>query len=144
MMEIGVDRRDDVVVLRPGGALDAAGSAELQERVTGLLDEGVRRVALDFVGVDGIGSAGIRLLLMLDTKLSGLGGGLALFRVGAGITRALQLARCVEKFTTEGSEDEAITRLRSVDQIESLSERALLLLGMAATRGSGPSDPQDG
>lgn len=134
MMDITVVQREDVAVLTPRGALDSSGANDLQERVTELLEAGERRLVVDCGQLETIGSAGIRLLLSLGTKLGGLGGALVLCAVGDGIRRALQLARCAEKFEMVSNEEAAVRLHAQKARMQRLSDDALSLLVSAEHR----------
>ncbi len=134
-MNITVEQRDDLVVLAPHGALDAAGATDLQERVTEVLERGERRLVVDCGRVETIGSAGIRLLLSLGTKLGSLGGALVLCAVGDGLRRALQLARCAEKFEMASDVAAAVRLHEEKARLQRLSSDALSLLLSAERRG---------
>lgn len=133
-MDITVEHRDEVVVLTPRGALDTAGANDLQERAGELLEQGERRLVVNCGQVETIGSAGIRLLLTLGTKLGGLGGGLVLCAVGDGIRRAFQLARCAERFEMVSDEGAALRLHEEKARMQRLSEDALSLLLSAERR----------
>ena len=68
-MEIKQDKHGDVGVLNLIGRLDANTSGELESVLIPLIDEGKKKIVLDFSSLEYISSAGLRLLLLAAKKL---------------------------------------------------------------------------
>jgi anti-sigma B factor antagonist len=80
-MEIGKIRSEDKIVLSPQGKLSAATAGEFNAAVEEALGESSALV-LDFAGVDYLASAGLRVLVVAQKRLSASGGSLTLLNVG--------------------------------------------------------------
>jgi len=77
-MEITEQKRGTVVLLTLTGRLDASTSGRLEEKLVGLIEGGERSFVLDFLNLDYISSAGLRVLLMAAKKLKGMNGRIVL------------------------------------------------------------------
>jgi anti-sigma B factor antagonist len=74
-----IQRREEqgwsVVAVR--GRLDAVSTPDFEKKVLGWIEEGTRKVILEFSALEYISSAGLRSILLLAKKLKGAGGALA-------------------------------------------------------------------
>ncbi|WP_431855705.1 STAS domain-containing protein [Azospirillum sp.] len=67
-MDIQEETRNGVVVLRPAGRIDSGTAAVFEKRVAQAVAAGKVRVVIDMGGVSGVGSAGLRSLLMASKR----------------------------------------------------------------------------
>jgi anti-sigma B factor antagonist len=132
--KIAVDQIEDVVVVQPTGELDTGFALELQDRLRDLLDQGARRVAIDFAKTGQIGSVGLRVLLTLGKRLEGMDAGLILCSMNTEVKRAFQVAGLTEQFVVAATPAEAVRQLRAEERIVRLSDRAAELLASAEER----------
>jgi anti-anti-sigma factor len=91
-LRIDLEEIDRKVVLRLDGRLDAATSPILEKKINSLLVEDYSLLLLDFVCVDYLSSAGMRLLLAASKKLKQKQGALVLFAVGEEVMKMIKLA----------------------------------------------------
>lgn len=68
-MAIQTINEQGVSVVSVGGSLDADGTRQLEETVSGMLDNGQTRILFDFSDLDYINSSGLRILVMAYQKL---------------------------------------------------------------------------
>jgi anti-sigma B factor antagonist len=77
-MEIKETQQADVMVFTLNGRLDSNTSTSLEKRVTDAIENGARRVVIDFEGLDYISSAGLRIILKASKELKRDQGDIAL------------------------------------------------------------------
>lgn len=77
-LNIAVEEVGGRCVLRLEGRIDAVTSPSLDREITHLFDTGHKRLLLDFLKVDYLSSAGMRLLLSSTKKFKGAQGHFAL------------------------------------------------------------------
>ncbi|MDP9313437.1 MAG: STAS domain-containing protein [Chloroflexota bacterium] len=80
-MDITVEKRDNVMVVRLVGELDAMSAAVAQKHVLPLVAAGTR-ILLDLTDVPYMSSAGLRMLLSTYRNISQSGGSIVLVGVG--------------------------------------------------------------
>ncbi len=73
-MQIFVSTVDDVIVVHLQGKLDHLTSPITQEKLTELIDQGGRKIVVNFKNLDYISSAGLRVLLSTVKQLKNFGG----------------------------------------------------------------------
>jgi len=77
-MEISESKQDDVMVFRVDGRLDSNTSPSLEKRMGDAIENGTRRVVIDFRDLDYISSAGLRIILKASKELKRNQGEIAL------------------------------------------------------------------
>ena len=110
-MEIREDREDGILVIAPVGRIDSNTSGTLEKTLLGHIARGEKRVIIDFLGVEYISSAGLRVLLLAANKLRPLGGQLVLCSLGTSVREVFELAGLTALFTIEASRELALARL---------------------------------
>jgi anti-anti-sigma factor len=110
-MEIREEHCDGTLIVAPLGRLDSTSSDELEQRLLRSLEQGERRLLLDFAGVEYISSAGLRVLLMLAKRLQSSRDGLVLCSLGAGVRQVFELAGFIPLFAVEPSRERGLARL---------------------------------
>ena len=78
-MQINTLDQNNVKIVNLVGKLDTNTVAEAEACLIGLVDQGQQKILIDFMDLDFISSAGLRVLLLTTKKLSVTGGAL---RVG--------------------------------------------------------------
>jgi len=73
-MQIFVSTVDDVIVVHLQGKLDHLTSPITQEKLIELIDQGGRKIVVNFKNLDYISSAGLRVLLSTVKQLKNFGG----------------------------------------------------------------------
>jgi anti-anti-sigma factor len=77
-MEVVKTQEDGITVLTPRGRVDSVTFKPFEQHLMGCIDGGDRRVIVDFVELDYISSAGLRVLLMGAKRQKASGGRLLL------------------------------------------------------------------
>ena len=73
-MKIETSEQGDIAILAFEGELETNTSQEAQDSITHLIDQGKRKLVIDFTRLDFISSAGLRVLLATAKRLGGSGG----------------------------------------------------------------------
>lgn len=77
-MKIVSYQEKDCLVIKVEGRMDIATSPEFEKSCAALMEQGHRRVVIDFSGLEYISSAGLRSILAIAKKLKSGGGSLSL------------------------------------------------------------------
>ena len=86
-------------VLAISGQIDSSTSAELEKRLTELLDGGVKEFILDFNNVDYISSAGLRVLVKAMKEIKHLQGKMCIRAVKDYIMEVFEISGLTSFFT---------------------------------------------
>ena len=73
-MEIMTDTAGEVRIVRISGNLDTQSYSDAQANLMELIDEGTKKILVNFEELDYISSAGLRILLVVAKKLTSSGG----------------------------------------------------------------------
>jgi anti-sigma B factor antagonist/stage II sporulation protein AA (anti-sigma F factor antagonist) len=107
-LHIELEEIDRKIILRLDGRLDAATTPVLERKIDTLINENRHYLMLDFLRVDYLSSAGMRLLLSIANKLKAKQGGLLLFSVGEDVMEIIKLAGFEKILYIFESEQEAL------------------------------------
>ena len=92
-METHLDEIDDgILVLVADGGLDMRNARELGEKLSTLVETGIRDLIVDCSKLTFVSSAGLGTLLMINRKLKGKGGRVHLAGAGGPVAQTIQLA----------------------------------------------------
>lgn len=91
-LHIDLEEIDQKIILRLDGRLDAATAPILERKINTLMDEKHYRIYLDFLRLDYLSSAGLRLLLSVSKNLKTKKGALVLFSIGDEVMEIIKLA----------------------------------------------------
>lgn len=103
-LNLQFEEEQGVTIVRIEGRLDAVESPNLERKLTKAIEEGKKKMVLDFAKVQYLSSAGIRLLLSTTKKLKGAGGALHLCLVGEEVMEIIKMAgfeRIIQIYPTE-------------------------------------------
>lgn len=104
LVDVKMDKKGDVLILRLRGRLDAVSSPPTEKKVFECINSGENKLVLDFGGVDYLSSAGMRMLLSTTKKLKGLSGKLVLFGITNNVMDVLKMSgfdHVLELYKTE-------------------------------------------
>jgi anti-sigma B factor antagonist len=107
-MDITEQKRGTVVLLQLTGRLDAGTAGKLEEKLVGLITAGEKSFVLDFLHLDYISSAGLRVLLMAAKKLKGLNGRIVLSSLKDHIKEVFDIAGFSAIFPIYDQQDAAV------------------------------------
>jgi anti-sigma B factor antagonist len=106
-MKIAAEEVGPITALRFEGNLDTNTAPEAQERFDQLVDDGVRKVLVDFKALDYISSAGLRVLLATAKRLSGEGGSLRICHLNDTVREVFEISGFSTIFSVFDTEAEA-------------------------------------
>jgi anti-anti-sigma factor len=89
-MSIPNETHGRTCIIRPAGKLDRLIAAELDELFLSVVDDGARRLVVDFSGVTHMSSEGLKAILAVIRRLDPMGGQLALAAVDEPVRSLLE------------------------------------------------------
>lgn len=107
-LQINENETDLKTVLRLDGRLDAATSPILERKIDSLIEKKRFFIFLDFLHVDYLSSAGMRLLLSATKKVKAKKGSLVLFSLSDEVMEIIKLAGFEKILTIFETEQEAL------------------------------------
>lgn len=111
-IDIKEEKKQDVLVIRLIGRLDAITASDAERKILSIIDRGEVKLLLDFRHVEYISSAGMRVLLAIAKKLRGLSGKLVLCSVNPRVMDVLKMSGFDHVMDLQKDEQEALTKFR--------------------------------
>jgi len=114
-VEIGEQREDEILVLRPVGRLNNDSSPDFQARLLAWVDSN-DAVVIDFASVEYISSAGLRALMMASRRAQARGGRIAVAALSSLVKEVFTISRfdqVVQVFDTAADARGAMLSARS-------------------------------
>jgi anti-sigma B factor antagonist len=108
-MEITETKNRGLLIMNLKGRLDAHTSKTFEDRLIPAIDEGSKKILVDFSQLDYISSAGLRVLLLAARKLSDAGGRIALCSLKPSIKTVFDIAGFSSVFPIFATQQEAVT-----------------------------------
>ena len=102
---------DDVQVLRPQGRLDGTSSPELADQAMAMIEQGSRRLLLDFKDLYYISSAGLRAALAVAQRMTAVGGKVAICSANPEVAEVFDIGGFVAVFDMHATAESATARL---------------------------------
>jgi anti-anti-sigma factor len=100
---IELTRENDKAVIRTGGQnVVAASVPDLRSKMRGAVEEGVRELVVDLLGVQMVDSTGIGLLISAHNSLRKVGGKLAVVHASKDILDLFRTMRIHQHFSVSG------------------------------------------
>jgi anti-sigma B factor antagonist len=109
-MEITTTTHDGATVLVLTGRVDTTTAADLEAAISQQIEQGHRKLLINFFGVTYISSGGLRVLLATAKKLRNADDRYALCCLSAEVNKVLKLAGFTSIFSIYPSEGEALER----------------------------------
>lgn len=107
-VDIQEDKKGEVLILRMKGRLDAVSSPSAEKKVFEYINNGQYKLVLDFVGVDYLSSAGMRMLLSATKKLKSLSGKLIICSIATNVMDVLKMSGFDHVLELTKTEEDAI------------------------------------
>ena len=107
-MDIAEERRGEIKIIGLRGRLDASSSPGVEQRLQNLIDQGERRLVLDFSELSHISSIGLRVLISTAKSLQKTKGSLALAALNDHIREIFEIAGFTSIFSIYPTCDEAV------------------------------------
>jgi len=109
-MEIVQNKKGDVTLLSLKGRFGPTTTPKVEEKITALINEGEKKLALDFTDLDYINSAGLRVILSATKNLKKSGGKFILFGMKDHIKEVFDMTGFTSIMTIAGTEEEALSQ----------------------------------
>lgn len=109
-MDIGEERKADVLVLVLSGRLDTATAKTFEDRILTRIDSGERRLVIDLRQLEYVSSSGLRVFLLAAKRL-GTDRKIAVCSLNGHIRRVFELVGFSSIVEICGSREEAIDRI---------------------------------
>jgi anti-anti-sigma factor len=100
----------EVKVVEIEGSLDTQTSPEAQTQMTQLIDQGAKKIVVNFEKLDYVSSAGLRILLTTAKQLKGGGGVLRICGLNGDVQEAFTFAGFHMILTVKTTESEALEK----------------------------------
>lgn len=113
MSDIQTSRDGDLVTAVLAGAIDMRAAGDFEKALLKAIEEGGRRVVIDFARVDLLTSAGIRVLVTLSRRLQGTGGAVVLCALGPAVQRVFDISGLAKQFRIAATRGDAVAALGS-------------------------------
>lgn len=110
-MEITEERRENILILRVIGRLDASTSKTMEERLLSIIDSGEGRLVIELSQLDYISSAGLRVFLLAAKRMGNTNGRMILCSLKGVVKQVFDIAGFSSFLTLAGSTEEAIKNL---------------------------------
>ncbi len=107
-MEITTATREAITVVSVSGRVDTLSAPELEQALHRMIEDGKRKILLDFSAVSYISSGGLRVLLATAKKLRDPGDRYGLCCLSAEVHKVIRLAGFTSIFSIFTSEGEAL------------------------------------
>jgi anti-anti-sigma factor len=113
MSDIQTSREGDLVTAILAGAIDMRAAGDFEKALLKAIEEGGRRIVIDFARVDLLTSAGIRVLVTLTRRLQGAGGAVVLCALGPAVQRVFDISGLTKQFRIAATRADAVAALGS-------------------------------
>jgi anti-sigma B factor antagonist len=101
-------RHTEITVISVGGELDLETAPQLQQQISTLMDQGVRRIVIDLSGVTFCDSTGLSVFVRTRNTSDETGGDIRLASPQPGVRRILQISGLYDALGTYATVDEAL------------------------------------
>lgn len=107
-MDVSIEAREDVRIVRIGGRLDGTTMQELESRFLELANGGCSKFVFDLTELAYISSAGLRVMLLAVKKTKAAGGKLALHGLNDNVNEIFRISGFLAIFSVFGTAEEAL------------------------------------
>lgn len=107
-MNINNEIIDDIVVIRLNGRLDAYTSLDLENAINETIENGNRKIIINFKEIDYISSSGLRVILATLKQMNKQDGKLKLACLRTIVKEVFDIAGFTQLFEIYDTEDEAL------------------------------------
>lgn len=107
-MEFKVDKLGEVTVVRISGNLDTQTSPDSQKQLTQLIDNGAKKILIDFEDLNYISSSGLRMLLVAAKQLKAVSGQLRVCNLKAVVREVFDVSGFTVMLPVSNSQAEAL------------------------------------
>ena len=111
-MEIKVDKIEEQVVVSLSGRIDSTAAVEFEEKLIEIIDAGANKMIIDFLRVQFISSAGLRVLLLAAKKVKPYSGKLVLCDMSKDVREVFDISGFSTIFDIQENVTKAISALK--------------------------------
>lgn len=102
------ESKKDVIIIYLKGRLDVHYSAEVENELNRLIDEGKKKLLLSLEDVEYLSSSGLRVFIAISRRLKEVGGELKLMRLNETAKKIFKIVELIDMFDIYDSEEEAL------------------------------------
>ncbi|MFI4937337.1 MAG: STAS domain-containing protein [Candidatus Berkiellales bacterium] len=111
-MEIKDDKIDGNVIISLSGRIDSTAAVEFEQKLIEIIDAGTHSMIIDFLRVQFISSAGLRVLLLAAKKVKPYGGKLLLCDMSKDVREVFDISGFSTIFEIHENVKDAITAVK--------------------------------
>jgi stage II sporulation protein AA (anti-sigma F factor antagonist) len=107
-VNILINQKEDVQIVKLVGYFETDSQAELENKISGLIESGTRKIAFDLAELERISSTGLRIFLSMAKKMKKSGGKLVLFSLRSHVREIFEISGLTAALPVFASEEEAL------------------------------------
>lgn len=111
-MEIKEDKIDDQTVVSLSGRIDSTAAVEFEEKLIDIIDKGTNSMVIDFLRIQFISSAGLRVLLLAAKKVKPYGGKILLCNMSKDVREVFDISGFSSIFQIHENISDAIKAIK--------------------------------
>jgi anti-sigma B factor antagonist len=111
-MKLSDTKKGEILFLELSGRFDATTTAEFESKVKSIINQGEKKLAIDFSNLDYINSSGLRVILMAAKELKKIEGKLVLFAMKDHIKEIFDMTGFTSIINIVKSEQDATDKLK--------------------------------
>jgi len=111
-MEITEDKIDGQVVISLSGRIDSTAAVEFEEKLIEIIDKGSNTMIIDFLRIQFISSAGLRVLLLAAKKVKPYGGKIVLCDMSKDVREVFDISGFSSIFDIQENVQSAIDAIK--------------------------------
>ncbi|MGE3319118.1 MAG: STAS domain-containing protein [Candidatus Berkiella sp.] len=111
-MEITEDKIDGQVVISLSGRIDSTAAVEFEEKIIEIIDKGNNTMIIDFLRIQFISSAGLRVLLLAAKKVKPYGGKIVLCDMSKDVREVFDISGFSSIFDIQENVQSAIDSIK--------------------------------
>ncbi len=98
----------DITIVYLQGRLDVHYSAEVEEEINKLINDGKVKLLIDLAGIEYLSSSGLRIFIAISRKLKEVNGTLKLMRLSETTRKIFKIVELIDMFDIYDNEDDAL------------------------------------
>lgn len=112
-MEISKDTVDGKTVVSLSGRIDSTAAVEFEDQLVDIINKGTNVMVVDFLNVQFISSAGLRVLLLAAKKVKPYGGKIHLCNMSKDVREVFDISGFSSIFNIHNAVSDAITAIKA-------------------------------
>lgn len=112
-MEIKSDTIDNQIVVSLSGRIDSTAAVEFEEKLIEIIDTGAKTMVIDFLRIQFISSAGLRVLLLAAKKVKPYGGKIVLCNMSKDVREVFDISGFSSIFEIHENLEQSLKALKS-------------------------------